>query len=198
MSRPAVPFLAFAACLMTAAPAPAVITAKVPLKDVLDKQQMIFAAEVEAVRPDEPAVTFKLTENLKGKAPFQTLTVSLTGDSFAKKEKHTRVMLDRLAPGRKLVFFADPVGDEYVAFGFVEGTWFQLRGTKAGESVRWALLHCEPYLRRTFKGTTDELRTVVVECLAGKRKPPALDEKEPPGYGPPVRANPERKRGGGG
>jgi outer membrane protein assembly factor BamB len=186
MFRPAVPVLALAACLLTAAPAPAVIKAKVPLKDVLDKQQMIFAAEVEAVHPDKPAVVFKFAEDLKGKAPFKSLAVNLTGDSFAKKDKHTRVMLDRLAPGRKLVLFADPVGDGYAAFGFIEGTWFQMLGTRDGDAVRWAFLHCEPYLRRTFKGTTDEMRTVIVECLAGKRKPPELDEKEPPGYGPPV------------
>src|ERR671913_226389 len=104
MSRPAVTCLSLAACLLTAAPAPAVIKAKIPLKDVLD----------------------------------------------------------RLAPGRKLVLFADPVGDGYAAFGFIEGTWFQLLGTKDGDAVRWAFLHCEPYFRRTFKGTTDELRTVVV------------------------------------
>ncbi|HVK17764.1 MAG TPA: PQQ-binding-like beta-propeller repeat protein [Fimbriiglobus sp.] len=197
MSRSAVPFLALAACLFTAAPSHAVIKAKVPLKDVLDKQQMIFVAEVEAVHPGKPAVVFKFAENLKGKAPFQSLTVNLTGDSFAKKDKHTRVMLDRLAPGRKLVLFVDPVADEYAAFGFIEGTWFQMRGTKDGDAVRWAFLHCEPYLRRTFKGTTDDLRTTVVECLAGKRQPPEVDEKEPPGYGPPVEANPERKQGGG-
>lgn len=189
MSRPAI--LALTVCLLTAVPAPAVITAKIPLKDVLEKQQMIFAAEVEAVQPDKPAVVFKFAEDLKGKAPFKSLTVNLTGDSFAKKDKHTRVMLDRLAPGRKLVLFVDPVGDGYAAFGFIEGTWFQMLGTKDGDAVRWAFLHCEPYFRRTFKGTTDELRTVVVECLAGKRKPPELDEKEPPGYGPPV----EKKSG---
>ncbi len=184
--RPAAPLLALAACLLSAAPAPAVIKKLVPLKEVLANQQLIFVAEVEAVHPDKPAAVFKFAENLKGKAPFQKLTVNLTGDSFAKKDNHTRVMLDRLAPGRKLVLFADPVGGEYVAFGFLEGTWFQMRGTKDGDAVRWAFLHCEPYFRRTFKGTTADLRTVIAECLAGKRKPPEPDEKEPPGYGPPA------------
>jgi outer membrane protein assembly factor BamB len=182
MPRPAV-LLALAACLLTAAPASAVVKNLVPLKDVLASQQLILVARVEAVQPDKPAVVLRFSESLKGKAPFKSFAVDLTGDAYAKKEKHTQVLLDRLAPGRKLVLFVDPVGDGYAAFGFVEGTWFQLRGTRDGG---WSLLHCEPYLRRTFKGSTDELRTVVAESLAGKRKPPDPDEKEPPGYGPPV------------
>jgi outer membrane protein assembly factor BamB len=200
----AAPLLALAVCLLSTAPAPAVIKKLVPLKEVLTNQQLIFVAEVEAVHPEKPAAAFKFAENLKGKAPFEKLAVNLTGDSFAKKgdpfnknEPHTKVMLDRLAPGRKLVLFVDPVGEEYVAFGFLDGTWFQLRGTKDGDAVRWAFLHCEPYFRRTFKGTTDEFKTVIAECLAGKRRPPEPDEKEPPGYGPPAeKTNPERKRGG--
>jgi outer membrane protein assembly factor BamB len=177
---------AFAVCLLVTGSASAVIKKLVPLKDVLASQQMIFVAGVEAVQEDRPAVVFKFSEDLKGKAPFKTLTVNLTGDTFAKKDQHTRVMLDRLAPDRKLILFVDPVGEGYVAFGFIEGTWFQMRGTKDGDAVRWAFLHCEPYFRRTYKGTTDELRTLVVDCLAGKRKPPEPDEKEPPGFGPPL------------
>jgi outer membrane protein assembly factor BamB len=186
MPRPARFLTAALAALLTAAPAPAVIKKLVPLKEVLDAEELIFLAEVESADPARPAAVFKPVEDLKGKAPFDRLPVNLTGDNFAKKDGHTRILLDRLAPGRKLVFFVSRQGAGYSAFGFVEGTWFQMRGTRDGDAVRWAFLHCEPYFRRTFKGTTDELRTVVVECLAGKRQPPDPDEKEPPGYGPPV------------
>src|SRR5581483_1933759 len=36
------------------------------------------------------------------------------------------------------------------------------------------------------KGTTAELKKVVADALAKKAAPPAPNQKEPPGYGPPV------------
>ena len=39
-----------------------------------------------------------------------------------------------------------------------------------------------------FKGTTDELRSVIVDCVAGKRKGPALDKDEEAGFGPKYEA----------
>lgn len=166
-------------------PAFAVIKALIPLKRVLDAEEFIFVAEVEKVDPDKPAVVFKFVEHLKGKAPFERMPVNLTGDSHAQKEKESKVMLDRLTEQRRAIFFVSKQGEKgYSCFGFLEGTWFQFQGTKDGDAVRWAFLHCEPYFRRTFKGTTAELQTIVTECLAGKRKPPEPDEKEPPGYGP--------------
>jgi len=171
-----------------AAPTFAVIKVLTPLSRVVKDTPSIFVAEVDKVAPDTPGVVFKAVEDLKGKAPAARLAVNLTGDRFAKKDGHTKVMLDRLAPGRKLVLFVIPKDGTYITFGFIEGTWFQLQGTTDPDTkaIRWAFLHCEPYFRRTFKGTTAELRAVVADTVAGKKEPPAPDEKEPAGYGPPV------------
>jgi hypothetical protein len=182
------PLLAACALLLLTGPAAAVIKVLTPLKQVLDAEEFILAAEVTRVDPDKPAAVFAFKDNLKGKCPLDAFAVNLTGDSYAKKDGHTKVMLDRLAGGRKLVLFVSKQGRNYSAFGFVEGTWFQMKGTPDadGKAVRWAFLHCEPYFRRTFKGTTAELQAVVEKYLAKKADPPAPDEKEPPGYGPKV------------
>jgi outer membrane protein assembly factor BamB len=174
------------ALVAVAAPAPAVIKVLTPLGPVIKDTPAIFVAEVDKVEPDKPGVVFKFVEDLKGKAPAARIPVNLTGDAFAKKDGHTKVMLDRLAPGRKLVLFVLPRDGTYTTFGFLEGTWFQMRGTTDPDTkaIRWAFLHCEPYFRRTFKGTTAELRTVVADAVAGKKEPPPPDEKEPHGYGP--------------
>src|SRR5262249_11845869 len=42
----------------------------------------------------------------------------------------------------------------------------------------------------SFKGTTAEMRQLVIDYLAGKRKAPELDEKEAPGFGPEFKAEP--------
>lgn len=172
--------------LAVAAPAPAVIKVLTPLSRVVKDTPAIFVAEVDKVEPHKPGVVFKFVEDLKGKAPAERLAVNLTGDNFAKKDDHTKVMLDRLAPGRKLIVFTEPKDGTYTTFGFIEGTWFQMQGTTDPDTkaIRWAFLHCEPYFRRTFKGTTAELRAVLIDAVAGKKDPPEPDEKEPHGYGP--------------
>ena len=188
-------FLALFAVLASAAPAPAVIKVLTPLSKVVNPVQFIFVAEVEKVDPEKPSVIFKPVENLKGKTALERLPVNLTGDSFAKKDEHTKVMLDRLAPERKLILFVSEVGGNYAAFGFIEGTWFQMNGTtdKETKAVRWAFLHAEPYFRRTFRGSTAELKTVIEDALSGKKKPPEPDENVPHGYGPTVEDEKKKK-----
>lgn len=52
----------------------------------------------------------------------------------------------------------------------------------------------QPYLRRTFKGTTAELMQTIRDGLAGK-KVPDVDPKEKPGLGPEVNQSKIEKRG---
>ena len=177
---------ALCALAIVATPCSAVIKKLTPLKEVVEGTKLIFTAEVEKIDADKPSMTLQFKENLKGKFEIESLPVNLKGDSFAKKDDHAKVMLDRLAIGRKLILFATKEGKTYQVFGYLEGTWFQMQGSEDadGKAVRWAFLHCEPYFRRTFKGTTAELKDVLEKALAGKAEPPAPDEKEPAGYGP--------------
>lgn len=174
--------------LIFSQPAPAVITRLTPLKEVLTAEQLIFIAKVESVDPDKPAVILQVDENLKAKAPFTRMPVNLKGDDEAAKDKHTSAMLRRLAKDMPVIVFSSKKGKRYTAFCYTNGTWFQMIGHIGDEpaKVTWAFLHCEPYLRRTFKGTTAELKQVITDGLAGKKEPPEPNEKEKPGLGPEV------------
>src|SRR5262249_18056641 len=89
-----------------------------------------------------------------------------------------------------VVVFVNQRGKRYEAFVFSNGTWFQAIGhidKEDSAKIRWAFTHCEPYLRRTFKGTTAELRQTVIDGLSGKKAPPERDRKEPPGLGPEMK-----------
>jgi outer membrane protein assembly factor BamB len=169
-------------------PADALIMRLTPLKEVLAESPLIFVARVEAVHPEKPAVILSAGPSSKGKLPFKRLAVNLTGDSEAKKHRHTPQLLRRLAPDMPLVVFATQRGKRYTAFAFTNGTWFQMVGRPDPESERiiWVFTHCEPYLRRTFAGTTAELRRIVTDGLAGKKAPPEPNPKEKPGLGPEV------------
>jgi outer membrane protein assembly factor BamB len=173
----------------------AVITRLTPLREVLANQQLIFVADVEKLDPDKPGVVLVVREELKGRCPFRRLPINLTGDSEAKKGQHTPQLLKRLALDLPLVVFADQRDKRFTAFAYTNGTWFQLIGQATDDpaTVRWSFTHCEPYLRRTFSGTTAELRQVVVDGLSGKKQPPEPDPKAAPGLGPEIDQDQKRE-----
>jgi outer membrane protein assembly factor BamB len=179
--------LAMAFVLIAANVSHAVITALTPLKAFQSDAQFIVVAKVDKLYPEKPAMMLVVTDDLKGKTPFRQLPMSLTGDKEAAKDKHTEVMLKRLAPDQSVILFINQRGKVLTTFGFTNGTWFQVIGkATTADTAAWSFTHCEPYLRRTFKGTTAELQGLLKESLAGKKELPAPDEKEPPGYGPEV------------
>ena len=183
--------LALLTLVLAATAAQAVITKLTPLAEVLESDQYIFVAKVEKLdqdNKDRPTATFKFDKKLKGEVPFDRLPVNMVGDDESKKAGDTKAMFDRLDASRQLVLFVRKQGKIYNAKVFTEGTWFSMYGTldEDGKTVRWAFLHGEPLLRRTFKGTTAEMVKTVEDALAKKAKPPEPDEKEKGGYGPVV------------
>ncbi|HEY1186152.1 MAG TPA: hypothetical protein VGE74_00785, partial [Gemmata sp.] len=171
----------------------AVITVLTPLGAILESDTYIFVAKVDKLEPDNkdrPLAVFKLDKKLKGEPPFERIPVNMTGNAASQKTGDTKTVFARLDQTRELVFFVRKQGKTYNAKVFVEGSWFSVYGQldAGGKTVRWAFLHGEPYLRRTFKGTSAEMVKTIEDALAKKGKPPEPDEKEKPGYGPPVAA----------
>src|SRR4051812_33449105 len=74
-------------------PAFAVITALTPLKKIVGEQEFIATVKVEKVDSERPAVVLTFTGDLKGKFPFKRLPVNLTGDKYAKENKHAPALL---------------------------------------------------------------------------------------------------------
>src|SRR5438270_639236 len=167
----------------------AIITRLIPLREVLAAEQFIFTVKVATLDPHGPAMVLQASEDLKGKAPFRRLAISLIPDSVGQREGDKSKLLKRLAPDLTLIVFASKRGKRYTAYAYTHGTWFQMVGQTGDDpaAIRWNFTHCEPYLRRTFKGTTAELREAVLDGLAGKKNPPEPDAKEPPGLGPELK-----------
>lgn len=168
-----------------ARPAWAVIQVLIPLQSLIGDSDGIVVAKVEKVDPTRPAAVLVVTQSLKGKLPLQRLPINLTGD----EEKHTPQLLKRLATDLPVVLCVKKQDAKtQMVLAFTNGTWFQVLGKQDGADVRWSFTHCEPYLRRTFKGTTAELEKIVADSVAGKKKAPPPNPKEPPGFGPEVAA----------
>ncbi len=164
--------------LGTVVPARAVITRLTPLADFLEESLVIVVAKVEALDKDRPSMMLVVDEVLKGKPAQKKLPVLLNGDRAAIKRKEPPQLLKRLANKLPVVLFIRERKEDRAAFAYTNGTWFSLEGVKVDGEVRWSLSHLEPYLRRTYKGTTAEMVQTVRDALSGKRKPPAVDEKQ--------------------
>jgi outer membrane protein assembly factor BamB len=174
--------------LLAERPAQALITALTPLQNVLQQSTFIVSARVESVDADKPALVLVVEDDLKGKMPVRKVPILLKGDAEAKKKNHLPLILKRVTPKLPLVVFLLKQDKKYTAFAYTNGTWFQILGVEDDGAVRWTFTHGEPYLRKTFKGSTAELKQVVVDGLAGKKAPPKPDTKEKPGFGPEVEA----------
>jgi hypothetical protein len=166
----------------------AVIQRTPPLKDVISAESSIFVAKVESVDRNSATMSLLVSNEMKGKAPYRHMVVSLAGDAEAQKSKQPAQLLERLTPDIELVIFSSMRGTRTTMFAFTNGTWFQMTAqSRTDESATLGFTHFEPYLRRTFKGSTSDLKQIVADALNGKQDPPPPDLKEPPGIGPPAK-----------
>ena len=186
------------ALLLLAIPANAYIMAEISMKQVLAQTQFIFTAKVESFDADKRTAVFTVDEHLKGTAPFQKLHMALAADKdTARAYNKPSYLLKRLAAKQTVVFFADAKEGAFapirrgnmVLFLYANGAWVQFAAVTEEKqtSLPIAFHHFEPYLRRTFKSPTDEMRQVIIDGLSGKKAPPPYDTKEPGGFGPELK-----------
>jgi len=166
--------------LSLASPASAVIEKTLRVGDIInDYSEAIYMTRVEKVDAEKGQVVFSVQEEVKGKPVVTRLNVNLkTG-----KETDIPLLLKRIAPELPVVMFQVTLEKGVQVLAYSNGTWFQL--SRVGNEP-WAFVGCEPYLRRTYKGTTAELRALVEGVRSGKQKAPLPNAKEPPGLGPEI------------
>ena len=170
--------------------ADAVITAKTPLDAIESSALYIVVGKVEKFFPDKPAMLVTITEDIKGKAPFRALPINCkVADEKAFKGNQIEPLLKRFGPDIEIVFFINKAAagrKNLITYGYTNGTWFQVIGTPTGAQDQYVfgLTSAEPYFRKSFKGTNDELRKLLKDHAAGKGKLPPLDDNEKPGFGP--------------
>ena len=159
-----------------------------PLQEFIDDSDFLFTAVIEKVDAAKPSAVLILKDHLKGNAPFERIPINLTGD----KQKHTPQLLKRIAADLPVIVGVKKQPDgNLMMLVFTNGTWFQVLGRTEEGQTRWAFTHCEIYLRRTYSGTTDELKKTITDVVAGKAKAPAPNPKEPAGFGPVITPKPQ-------
>ncbi len=169
----------------------AMIVRKYPMKEVLKQSQYVFEARVQAVDSTRKRLVVEFVRDLKGVAPFSRLNLNLL---VSPKKEHQGLLLKRVENGLPLVVFATRVRGDFFFLGYTNGTWFSM-GSKSvpakdpdrrGSAV-CSFKYCEIYLRRTYKGKTSELLSLLPDVLSGKKPAPAYDPKVKPGVGPELK-----------
>jgi len=176
----------------------ALVTKTLPLQSILDESTYICVAKVDSLDPERPSLTLVPQEDLMAKkVPWKSIPILMKGNADAIRLKHVPELYKRLEKGLPLILFLSEKDKKIFCFAYTNGTWFQIIGTKDGDDVRWALTHGEPYLRTTFKGTTEELKKEVSDVINKKKeKAVAPDEKEKPGFGPEIEKKKDEKKEG--
>jgi len=168
--------------VLLAVPAEAVIERLTPLKTFIDEADRLLVAKVERVDLAKSRAVLSTSGMIKGKMHTLRFPINIAGDTPGEDAK----LLERLAPGLRVVLFITDKEDEkkQQVLAYINGTWFQMFGHGLEKDAPFGFTHFEPYLRRTFNGSTAELEAVLADVVAGKRKPPAANSKEKPGLGP--------------
>jgi len=170
--------------LLFVASAQAVIIRLTALAELVSESSFIVEAQIVSVDEKRPAMVLQVTRPLKGKTELKKLPVLIgEGDAGAKKRNEVPQLLQRIAEKLPVVVFVSQRDKEYTAFVFSEGTWYSLEGQTVDGEVRWRFAHLEPYLRRTFAGSTTEL----LQLLQANKGYPKPDAKGKPGLGPPLK-----------
>jgi hypothetical protein len=160
---------------LSSRPAGAVITRVYPLKSVLSEADTIAVARVETWSGWRRFALGR-TAVLKGKPAWRRVQVRLSGSD---NREHRPSVRERLAKGRSLVLFTKT---GRFTLGYVDGMWFRVTLPATRRARTWQFVHPEPYLRRTFHGTSAELQTIVTAALNGTADPPPPDPRAAPGY----------------
>lgn len=159
-------------------PVGAVIQRVYPLGDIIKDAQAIAVLRVSSAARGRSELVLGGPVARKGRFPAGKLVARVAADMPGQDAQ----LLARLKPGMRTVLFYSQVGAEQVVLGYSEGTWFRL--TARAPRASWRFLHFEPFLRRSFSGSTAEMERIVQQVVAGRGKAPPPKPAEKPGIGP--------------
>lgn len=162
---------------MGVSPAGAVIRRIYPLADIIADADLIATMRVSARDKKTHRITLAAGSVQKGPAAPARLVIRSAGGDDVKQGSALEA---RLSPGRSVLLFAKT---KRFAIGYVEGTWFRLAEPKDGDL--WQFVHLEPFLTRTFQGSSAKLQQVVTDAISGKTPAPAPNPEVKPGIGAP-------------
>jgi hypothetical protein len=145
--------------LWGARPCPAMIEVPYTLAKVCNESTNIVVMKVHKVDKVKNLIWYKKVRDLKGKHPVEEIKHNI-GTAKLASDREYKATMDWAQVGKTAIFFhnggaSETCIGEYWYQAYAGGEW-------------WTQSHGEPYLLRSFCGTTDLLTAAVAEIQAGK------------------------------
>ena len=144
------------------------------VSEILDACTNIVYGKVKSVDTTRLTAIIEVEENVKGQSNLTLIKMNF-GIGQRRPESTPEKMVKLLEVGKPIIVFYEQQ-QAINSLGYVSGKWFQTR-SNAPEGW-WGFTHLDPYMARTFRGTTKEFQKVVRKVLAGEEWiPPEIHVK---------------------
>ncbi|MEK6262693.1 MAG: VCBS repeat-containing protein [Planctomycetota bacterium] len=149
---------AIGACLLSAQSARAYVELPYTLGRVILESTSISVLRIEKVDKEKNLILFRKVQDLKGTLAGETTKHNIGRGGFHERE--WKAIMDWAEPGKTAVFFNNGGASETCIGNY----WYQAYA--GGEW--WNMSHGEPYMLRSYAGTSDKLASIVQSIVAGQ------------------------------
>ena len=145
-------------CLLSIKRAEAYVELPYTLGRVILESTSISVLRVEKVDKEKNLILFRKIQDLKGTLAGETTKHNIGRGGFHERE--WKAIMDWAEPGKTAVFFNNGGASETCIGNY----WYQAYA--GGEW--WNMSHGEPYMLRSYSGTSDKLASIVQSIVAGQ------------------------------
>ncbi len=136
----------------------AYVEAPMSLGAIVAQSTNVVLMRVESVDKDRKLITYRKIRDIKGKHPNEVIVHNMGQAGLRPNE--WKQQMDWAEPGRTAVFFHNGGASETCI-----GTWWY---QAYGGGGSWNHSHGEPFLLRSYCGTTEKLAGIVDQMLSGQ------------------------------
>ena len=137
------------------------------IHEILGACTNIVFGKVSSVDAERLSGIIVVEEDVKGKSNLDEIRMNFSTGHY-RRESNPQKMTRLLKVGMPIiVFYRQSYRIE--SLGYVNGTWFQTHSYAGYSDGWWGFTHIDPYMSRTFSGSTTEFQRMVRSILAGKK-----------------------------
>ena len=148
-------------------PAQGFIEREYTIHEILDACTNIIFGKVKSVDTQRLRATVDVKENVKGESGLTEIKINFATGTYTAETSPQKMVNLLKVDMPIIVFYRQSYGIE--SLGYVDNAWFQTRSYGASPSGWWGFTHIDPYMSRTFNGSTTEFQKVIRAILAGEK-----------------------------
>ena len=160
--------------LLTHLKTQAFIRREYTLPEILDACTNVVFGTVKSVDEKKLQVIIQVEQNAKGNSEYKQIKIDATLGMEPEVQNAPSAFIKMMKPGLPIVFFYNSIGKRLVSLGYVAGRWFQAFAVDEPnkDDILWRYTHIQIYMYRTFCGSVESMKNVIVDTLAGKTVTP--------------------------